>query len=310
MSTQILRLPSFAKINLSLRVLGRRADGYHEIRTVFQTVTLHDEVALESLPEGQFELACDVGDIPIGDTNLVWRAAAALRERFGVRAGARIDLQKRIPAGGGLGGGSSNAATALLGLSYLWGIETNQNELAEIGVRLGADVPFFLTGGRAVGTGRGTVVQPLPDHADFHLLIVTPPIAVSTAEAYAALGAPTLTKAESPANLPISRESLDFSDSLCQGLVNDFEPVVFRLYPKIERARDALISAGARGALLSGSGASVFGIFGSAESSEQAHAALGVDRSWQIFPCTMLSRAKYLASLGACAQVLQRTQHE
>ncbi|MGI8997995.1 MAG: 4-(cytidine 5'-diphospho)-2-C-methyl-D-erythritol kinase [Pyrinomonadaceae bacterium] len=304
MSAQILTLPSFAKINLSLRVLGRRADGYHEIQTVFQTVSLHDRLTFTVLPDGQFALACDVAGIPVDEMNLIWRAAAALREWFGVRTGTRIDLQKRIPAGGGLGGGSSNAATTLLGLSCLWGIETSRDELAEIGARLGADVPFFLTGGRAVGTGRGTEIQPLPDNADFRLLIVTPPITVATAEAYAALDAPALTKAGSVGNLPISRESLNFSDSLCERLSNDFEPVVFQLYPEIERARDALLSAGARGALLSGSGASVFGIFDSREDSEQAHAALRAEATgWQVFPCTTLSRAKYVAAFGACAQL-------
>lgn len=303
MSTQILTLPSFAKINLSLRVSGRRTDGYHEIRTVFQTVTLHDQLTLEALPDGRFELACDTDGIPVGETNLIWRAAVALREAFGVRAGARVRLQKRIPVGGGLGGGSSNAAITLLGLSHLWEIQTGRDELAKIGGRLGADVPFFLTGGKALGMGRGTEIQPLADGPHFHLLIVTPLIAVSTAQAYAALDAPALTKAESAANLPISRESLDFSDSLRQGLVNDFEPVVFRLYPEIERARDALLHAGARGALLSGSGASVFGVFDSQEDSGRAHAALRAEGSWRVFPCTTLPRAEYVAALGACAQL-------
>ena len=223
MSAEKLTVPAFAKINLGLRVLGRRPDGYHEISTVFQTISLHDTLTFETAPGGQLELVCTDTEIPSDETNLVLRAASALRERFGVTSGARVGLEKVIPAGGGLGGGSSDAAITLAALATLWGVETDAGELAEIGSRLGADVPFFLTGGTALGTGTGTDIRPLADAPKMHLCVVTPDVRVSTAEAYGALGAHALTKDGTLVNLSVSRTEADFSDSLCDVTSNDFE---------------------------------------------------------------------------------------
>ena len=297
-----LTLPSFAKINLHLRVLGRRADGYHEIRTVFQTVTLHDRLTFRTLPGERLELTCDAPDIPADETNLVHRAAVRLRERSGVRRGAAIEIEKHIPSGGGLGGGSSNAAVALLALARLWEVEAGAAELAEIGAGLGSDVPFFLTGGTALGTGRGEQVVPLADAAHAHLVVVSPPVKVSTAEAYKSLSAPALTKDEAAVNFYVSHEAADFSCSLREALTNDFEPAVFRQFPEIERARDALIGAGARGALLSGSGSSVFGIFDSREQAARAADTLRGARVGKVFACETLARGRYWESMGASAQ--------
>ncbi|HJR06450.1 MAG TPA: 4-(cytidine 5'-diphospho)-2-C-methyl-D-erythritol kinase [Pyrinomonadaceae bacterium] len=305
MSDATFTLPSYAKINLTLRVHGRRADGYHEIETVFQTITLHDELTFSALDRAQFELTCvgdapAVVDIPCDETNLVYRAGIALRERFGVNGrGARVELSKKIPSGGGLGGGSSNAAVALVGLARLWEIETDRPTLSEIGASLGADVPFFLTGGTALGTGRGTDISPLRDAPHTHLLVVTPNVKVSTAEAYQSLDAPALTKPISPVNLTVSRTQAEISGSLRAALANDFERIVYRLHPEIERARDALMASGASGALLSGSGASVYGLFGSARHSESAQASLKVEAGWQVFACTTLSRRAYEEAFGA-----------
>jgi 4-diphosphocytidyl-2-C-methyl-D-erythritol kinase len=292
-------LPSFAKINLTLRVLGRRADGYHELQTVFQTISLHDELRFSARDDNRLELVCDAPAIPSDETNLVHRAAVALRERYGVSRGARVELRKKIPAGGGLGGGSSNAAVALVGLARLWEIETERQTLAEIGAGLGADVPFFLTGGTALGTGRGTDIHPLPDIPQKYLLLVTPGVHVSTAEAYKSLNAPALTKALSPANLTVSRVQAEISGSLQAVVENDFERVVYRLYPEIERARSSLVAAGARGAWLSGSGASVFALFDSLDERERAQASLQVEPGWQVFACTTVARATYEAAFGA-----------
>jgi 4-diphosphocytidyl-2-C-methyl-D-erythritol kinase len=286
-------LPSFAKINLTLRVMGRRPDGYHEIETVFQTVTLHDRLTFEARDDARLELVCDAPGIPCDETNLVHRAGAALRERYGASRGARIVLEKKIPAGGGLGGGSSNAAVALVGLARLWEIAADGSALAEIGASLGADVPFFLTGGTALGTGRGTDIHPLPDVPTKQLLLVTPRIEVSTAAAYKSLNAHALTKAVAPANLAVSRAQAEISGSLRATLRNDFEPVVYRLHPEIERARDALVAAGAGGALLSGSGASVFGLFENANERERAQASLRAEAGWRVFACATLARSAY-----------------
>jgi 4-diphosphocytidyl-2-C-methyl-D-erythritol kinase len=297
-------LPSFAKINLSLRVLGRRPDGYHEIRTVFQTITLHDRLTFTSLDTPRIELECDAADVPTDDTNLVARAAKLLGARFGVERGACVRLEKTLPAGGGLGGGSSNAAVALLGLARLWEIETTRDELSALGATLGADVPFFLTGGTALGTGRGTEIAPLEDAPGASLLVVTPRVKISTAEAYRALRAPALTKEFPPVNLLVSRTKSDFSDSFPWALANDFEPVIFRHHPEIARAHAALVEAGARGALLSGSGSSVFGVFESAEQAARARASLRMEEGWQTFACETLSRAGYREAFGECAKFL------
>ncbi len=299
MSDARFTLPSFAKINLTLRVLGRRTDGYHEIETVFQTVTLHDRLTFAARDDGQIELACDAPSIPCDETNLVYRAALALRRRYGTGRGARINLEKKIPAGGGLGGGSSNAAVALIGLARLWEIETDVRSLAEIGATLGADVPFFLTGGTALGTGRGTDIHALPDAPPKQLLIVTPPLEVSTAAAYKSLNSHALTKAVAPANLAVSRAQAEISDSPHAALGNDFEPVVYALHPEIARARDALKAAGASGALLSGSGASVFGLFENAKERDGARVSLMAEEGWQVFACETLARVAYAEAVGA-----------
>ena len=304
MSAEKLTVPAFAKINLGLRVLGRRPDGYHEISTVFQTISLHDTLTFEAAPSGRFELICTDPEIPADETNLVMRAASALRERFGVASGARVWLEKVIPAGGGLGGGSSDAAVALAALATLWGVETDARELAEIGARLGADVPFFLTGGTALGTGTGTDILPLSDAPKMHLCVVTPGVRVSTAEAYGALGAPALTKEEVLVNLSVSRTEADFPDSLCDVTSNDFEAVVVRLHPEIGRAREALAGAGAGRVMLSGSGSSVFGVFESKGEAALAGAALGAETGWKLFACDTLTRAEYFAALGRVAAVL------
>jgi 4-diphosphocytidyl-2-C-methyl-D-erythritol kinase len=305
-SEEIIKLSAFAKINLGLRVLGRRADGYHEIRTVFQTVTLHDSLTFEPTTDERLELTCTDPDILIDESNLVLRAAKALRERYGVSRGARVSLEKRISAGGGLGGGSSDAAATLLALAHLWDLKTDACELSELGARLGADVPFFFTGGTALGTGTGTDIAPLEDASKTHLVVVTPAVRVSTAEAYEALGAPALTKAEGLVNLSVSRTEADFPDLLCDVMSNDFEAVVVRLYPEIGRARDALSGTGAVRASLSGSGSSVYGVFESEfEAGRAAEALGGAEALWRVSACATLTRAEYVAALGAPAAILR-----
>lgn len=302
-ATERFTLPAFAKINLTLRVLGRRADGYHELHTVFQTITLQDRLSFEPATDDRLELVCAEPGIPLDESNLVWRAWAALRERFGLRRGARIQLEKMIPAGGGLGGGSADAAVTLLGLSRLWRLDAEATELASVGARLGADVPFFFVGGTALGTGTGTQVAPLEDLPRAHLLVVAPGVAVSTAEAYKALRAPALTKEVSPVMLPISRAEPRFTESLCEVLRNDFEAVVVGRHPEIGRAREALLRCGARCAMLSGSGSSVFGLFDNAEGVERGREALRREAKWRAYACATLAREEYWKALGMRAAV-------
>ena len=281
MSLEGFTVPSFAKINWVLRVLGRRTDE-------------------------QLQLTCDSPEIPLDESNLILRAASALRGQYGIRRGASIHLEKNIPVEAGLGGGSSNAAIAMLGLAQLWQTELSKHELERIGSRLGADVPFFLTGGTALGTGLGTEVEPLGDATFRHLLIIKPEAKVSTAEAYKSLNARALTKAESDTILSISRADEEKWDFHPDALHNDFEPVVLRMKPEIERAKRSLVKSGASGALLAGSGSSVFGVFDNQEAQERAFESLKEGNAWRIFRCATLARDEYLKALGECAAPLLR----
>ena len=302
--SETFTLRAFAKINWTLHVLGRRADGYHELQTVFQTVTLHDDLTFAATGDERITFSCNDPGLPTDRNNLIVRAAEALSKKFDIRVGASIRLEKRIPSSGGLGGGSSDAAIALLGLSYLWEIELTMGDLEAMGASLGADVPFFFTGGTALGRGLGTQITSLPDAPTRHLLIVTPDVKVSTAEAYKALNSPALTKVGGDTILSSSRLRADFSDSLYGTLKNDFEVVIFSLQPEIKRARDALMHLGARDSLLAGSGASVFGVFDNVEAQDRAAEAMRFETGWRVFKCTTLSRARYLKELGECAAPL------
>lgn len=305
MSSRTFTLPAYAKINWQLHVLGRRADGYHELRTIFQTVTLHDRLTFIPRDDERLALTCDDPLVPIDEKNLVLRAAHALREKYRIREGAALHLEKRIPMEAGLGGGSSDAAVALLGLAELWRIKTGREELSAIGARLGADVPFFFTGGTALGTGLGTEISPLEDVEAEHLLIIKPNAKVSTPEAYKALKRPALTKEEGDIILSISRAEAPIQDSPHEVLHNDFEPPIYELYPEIALAQRMLIEHGARGALLAGSGASVFGIFENEEALLRARTALEAQNGWRVFHSAALSRNAYLKALGRCARLLQ-----
>lgn len=303
MPTPAYTLPSFAKINWNLRVFGQRPDGYHEVRTVLQTVSLHDEIAFESRVDNQLLLFCDEPQLDAGHGNLILRAGRALQDRFNVVQGATISLSKRIPVEAGLGGGSSNAAIALLGLAQLWGLPTTLGELIAIGATIGADVPFFFVGGRVLATGKGSEVRQLPPTEPRHILIIKPKAAISTAEAYSKLRSAPLTSANAPSILSNSREKADYFDSdqrlLDEKLANDFESVIFDMAPEVRRAKDALLKAGARGALLAGSGSSVFGIFENLEAQKRAFQELQAEVGWRTLPCVTLSREEYLVALSS-----------
>lgn len=298
-------LPSFAKINWNLRVLRKRADGYHDLITVLQTVSLRDELRFARRDDGVISLSCNQPGLPTDQHNIIVRAAKALRESFQVEAGANIELVKRIPWRAGLGGGSSNAAVTLLGLAILWVLETT--DLTEIASRLGADVPFFFVGGRAVGEGTGTDVSPLEDVSKSYLIIIAPNATVSTEYAYARLDARSLTSDKSPPILASSSAELAFGDSDQWPLHNDFEAVIFDIEPEIERAKVALLDSGARDALMAGSGACVFGIFASETERQTALEHLKCEPGWRVFTCETLARDEYFREMGEFASRLLRS---
>jgi 4-diphosphocytidyl-2-C-methyl-D-erythritol kinase len=294
-------VPSFAKINWRLEILGKRPDGYHELRTVLQTISLHDTLHFQPSEDGSISLACNDNEIPSDDRNLVVRAALALKKLYGIEHGARINLEKRIPSKAGLGGGSSNAAIALIALSHLWEIKVERQALVEIASGLGADVPFFFIGGTALGEGTGTTLSPLPDAGRHHLVILTPTAGVSTSDAYAAMNSPALTTRKPDPILSSSPAGQDFCDLnqllIFEELRNDFESVIFDMEPEIRRSRDELLQAGARHALLAGSGSSIFGVFDDQPSRELALGKIQMEPGWRAFPCDTLSRNEYKHAL-------------
>ena len=294
MRGDLLKLPSFAKINWILRILGRRPDGYHEVATVLQSVSLCDELVFELRDDDRIVLTCDDPAIPVDETNLIVRAVLALKSKRGVD----ITLQKRIPAKGGLGGGSSNAAVTLLALNRLWRLGLREADLRQIGVRLGADIPFFFAGGTAVAKGIGTEIEAVNDPTLQHLIIITPNASVATATAYASLNAPSLTTLDSVSILASSFTEPFSEDSSQWPLHNDFEGVIFEREPEIRRAKEALVAAGARNALLAGSGSSVFGIFSDAAARDQALDNLRSEVGWRVFACHTLSRSEYLQAMN------------
>jgi len=268
-SPKKLQFKTPAKINLGLHIHKKREDGFHELETLFQMVAWFDEMEMEATPE-KVELFCDSPGIPTDESNLVIKAARLLQNRFpGKCGGVKIKLQKNIPFGAGLGGGSGNAAGALLALNVLWNLKLSQRELIEMASVLGSDVPFFLMSPCAIGKGRGEILQSIKSPISFYILMIYPGFPIATPWVYGSLKL-KLTKAQN--NISILTNFLMRSEfaQLGAALYNDLEPVVIKRYPEILEIKNELLNAGAEGALLSGSGSTVFGIFDNPEIAKKA----------------------------------------
>jgi 4-diphosphocytidyl-2-C-methyl-D-erythritol kinase len=291
--TLIVEAP--AKINLHLRVVGRRADGFHEVQTLLQTIDLVDELRAGPAPAGTLEFCLDPGgSVQSGDENLVVRAAHALRERAGIDDGANIELIKRIPVGAGLGGGSTDAAATLVLLDALWDLRFERETLEAIAAELGSDVPFFLESGLALATGRGEIVQPLPDLPVHTVLVCVPPIQVSTPDIYGKLhGVPWLTSETSDATVdPFTagpEEHTEFTPPW-NSLKNDLEPVVVESWPEVGRVVSALKAAGPLLAAVTGSGAAAFALFDDPEAAQVG--AAGLEDHWNVYITSTTGRAR------------------
>jgi len=287
-----VRVPAFAKINLRLEVLGKRPDNFHELRTIFQTISLKDELRFRSTRKPGIELRilgnATLRSEPI-EKNLVYRAVDAVKGEVGIVAGVSIELRKAIPAGRGMGGGSSDAAAALIGYLRLIRKQLPRERLFVIAAGLGADVPFFLEGGRALGIGKGDEIYPLPDIPKRHLLVVSPQaIRVPTPDAYRWLNAPQLTNS---AGNPKLYGFCALAWSLQGGpLLNDFEEAVFQQHPRLAEIKRDLLQKGATEALLAGSGSAVFGVFPSPAKARRAAVGFPLD---QTFVCETVSRDSY-----------------
>jgi 4-diphosphocytidyl-2-C-methyl-D-erythritol kinase len=293
-----VRIPAFAKINLRLDILGRRPDGYHELRTIFQTVSLRDDLRLRASRRPGISLSIQGNTIlsqePF-EKNLVYRAVDALRHELKIRSGVEIKLKKTIPAGRGLGGGSSDAAAALLGYLRLTERKVPLSRLLEIASSLGADVPFFLFGGRALGVSRGNEIYPLPDIPKLAVLIVSPcDIHVPTLDAYRWLKARPLTLTKGAADPKLWEFCALCWSAQGIGLSNDFEPPVFRRHPRLAQSKRALLQRGAAEASLAGSGSAVFGVFPSPTMARRAAVGFPDD---QTFVCETLSRDRYVRKM-------------
>jgi 4-diphosphocytidyl-2-C-methyl-D-erythritol kinase len=287
-----VRVPAFAKINLRLEVLGRRPDNFHELRTIFQTISLKDELRFKKSRKPGIELRV-VGNASLSaepiEKNLVYQAVDAVKRELAILTGVAIELRKAIPAGRGMGGGSSDAAAALIGYLRLLKKRLPRERLFAIAASLGADVPFFLEGGRATGIGKGDEIYPLPDVPKRHLLIVSPQaIHVPTPDAYRWLKVPQLTN--SAGNHKLYRFCA-LAWSLQGGpLLNDFEEAVFQQHPRLAEIKRELLQNGASEALLAGSGSAVFGVFPSPAKARRAAVGFPLD---QTFICETISRDSY-----------------
>jgi len=290
-----IRVRAFAKINLSLQVLGLRVDGYHDLRTIFQTLALHDTLTF-ARTDGPFEIRCHDPRCPVDRSNLVWRAAELVWRAAGRRgqpAGVSVGLVKRIPTEAGLGGGSSDGAAAIAGLAKLWRVVLGPSRHKRIARRLGADVPFFIEGGTALGTGRGDRLRRLPDTPASWVLLALPDFGVRTKEAYAwwdedlGQGRPVLDMREhhgaSASGAGVGPRASEKSGAPRElrkvghrAFINDLQPPVAARHPEISEIVAALERAGASVAAMSGSGSAVFGLFKTRRAAANASRSLAV----------------------------------
>ena len=278
-------LRAFAKINLGLRILGKRDDGFHELRTVFQTIDWCDEISL--CPSRRFRFVTSDG--PSGEDNLVVRAVRAFEQVTGRTAKVEIHLDKKIPTGAGLGGGSADAAVTFLGLQKLFEINISMESAQSVLSALGSDVPFFTLGGRALGTGRGNQIETLADESDYWLVMVQPGFSIATAEGYS-----WLTLSDKTNTIGGFRSEF-VSGSEHVEWVNDFEAPVFGRHPLLAEIRNELSSIGAFRAALSGSGSVVFGQF--RDEAKAAEAASTLRRRFDVKVVRPLTRAEYVSRI-------------
>lgn len=287
--TRTVRVPAYAKLNLGLRVLYRRPDGYHEIRTVFQTVSLADRLDISYTPTRTLRI--EIQGTPEIPDNLVERAARLVMEALSIQGHVVFNLKKNVPAGAGLGGGSSDAAAVLLALPVLAKKAIPAERLHMLAMQLGSDVPFFLHGGTALGLGRGEELYPLPDLPVARGLLIVPPIHSSTAEAYRDLS-PRLTSIPLQNKLSSFQQEVwrDASGGSVTASDNDFEDVVFARHPELRKIKEKLLRFGAKPASMTGSGSAIFGIFAEAGRLERAR---NLFPEQMVCPISFLSRAQY-----------------
>jgi 4-diphosphocytidyl-2-C-methyl-D-erythritol kinase len=248
-----------AKINLLLDVLHKREDGYHEVEMIMTMVDLSDRIEMQELPRDTIIISSQAGYIPLDEKNLAFQAARLIKDRYDVKQGVYIHLDKKIPVAAGLAGGSSDAAATLRGLNRLWKLNIPSEEMQRLGAELGSDVPFCVTGGTAVARGRGERLEPIEAPPQCWVVLAKPPINVSTSEIYGKLRANQIAKHPSTSDV-LEAIRLKRFDLLCERLGNVLEEVTLDLYPEVRHLKECMIRLGADGVLMSGSGPTVFGL--------------------------------------------------
>lgn len=270
-----------AKINLTLDILGKRPDGYHEVAMVMQTVGLHDTLTLEKREQG-ISLNINVPWLKADEKNLAWRAAALVQEEFGLTGGVHIELTKRIPVAAGLAGGSADAAAVLKGMSELYGLNLSDNKLCELGAKLGSDIPFCLLGGTMLATGRGEVLKRLPDMPETWVVLVKPRISVSTAWAYQNYDEQGAER--HPDNEAMQKEIARGSrKGVAKLLCNVLESVTINKYDVIERYKQMMLDKGAMASMMSGSGPTVFALAQNREQAEEIAGFMRQEKNADVF---------------------------
>ncbi len=292
-----ISLKAYAKINLTLDVVSRRPDGYHNVEMIMQSVDLWDLITLQEIRQG-IELDCNIPDLPRDEGNIAWRAAQLIKTEFNIETGIRITIHKNIPREAGLAGGSADCAAVLLGLNKIWNLGMDVKKLQALGKRLGADVPFCLVGGTALAEGIGDMLTPIKSKEDIWLVIIKPDFGVSTKEIYSKL------KLEAIRNRPDNPRMIKYLETgdiqgISSSLANVLEEVTIPMHPQIHRLKEELVAHGALGALMSGSGPSVYGIFPDQEAARKAVQPLR-ERHGQVFMAKTVSKGTSLPSPDFC----------
>lgn len=262
-------LKSYGKINLGLDVLRRREDGYHEVRMIMQTVGLYDVLTMKKRKDDKIEMTCNLSFLPTDERNLVYKAVKLIKDKYHIKDGVEINLSKRIPVAAGMAGGSSNCAAALKGMNQLFDLGLSIDELCEIGVTLGADVPYCIWGGTVLSEGIGEKLSRVDAMPDCYILIAKPGISVSTAFVYKNLKLKELTKHPDIDGMLECLKEKDLT-GICDRLENVLETVTVMEYPIIEKVKKHLMDQGAMGALMSGSGPTIFAIFRDKKTADNA----------------------------------------
>lgn len=255
-----IKLKALGKINLGLDVLGRRPNGYHDVRMVMQTVYLYDQILLEKTDKEGISLETNLFYLPVNENNLAYRAAKMLIDEFAIKEGVHISLEKHIPVAAGMAGGSSNAAAVLYGMNRLFQLGLTDQELMDRSVQLGADVPYCIMRGTVLAEGIGEKLTPLPAMPKCHVLLAKPPISVSTQKVYEKLDAQEVTKHPDIDGILLGLQTGDL-EKITSSMGNVLENVTITEYPQIERIKDVMKEEGALNAMMSGSGPTVFGIY-------------------------------------------------